>query len=56
MITTELKESKDRLENLNKIFNEADPDFIDTIICLQLAEEARFNALLRIARGRNGNF
>jgi hypothetical protein len=50
MITTELKESKERLENLNKAFNEVEPDFIDTIICLQLAEESRFNSLLRIAR------
>jgi hypothetical protein len=50
MITAELKESKERLRELDGMFNLADPDFIDTIIYLQMAEESRFNALIKIAR------
>lgn len=50
MITAELKESKERLKELDSMFAQAEPDFIDTVIYLQMAEEARFNALLKLAR------
>jgi len=50
MITAEIKESKERSKELDGMFNLADPDFIDTIIYLQMAEESRFNALIKIAR------
>lgn len=56
MIADELKESQNRLTELNKAFDLVDPEFVDTIIYEQMAEESRFNALLRIARkgGING--
>lgn len=50
MITTELKESKDRLKELNNTFNLVESDWIEITILEIMAEEARFNALLRIAR------
>lgn len=50
MIATELNESKERLEELDNAFNLCDPEFIDIIIYAQMAEKARFEALLRLAR------
>ena len=50
MITTELKQSQERLKNLKVNFDEADPDFSDVVYLDIVAEEARFRALLREAR------
>jgi hypothetical protein len=52
-MTQELRESKERLNNLNDAFNLCDPEFSDIIIFELLAEECRYNSLLKVARRRN---
>ena len=46
----ELKQSQERLRDLQGNFNEVSQGFIDVLILEILTEEARFNALLKEAR------